>query len=417
MPERGYLQTVDEFFPKVSRGRMLPYSPHCPSENISRPELNPNQPTTIMKKLDPSPSRRSFIKGSSLGLALAASGNVLKGKSLKKPASPAKVKLGFDNFSIRALGWKADKLLAYAEKQKVDTILFSDLDVYESFDPGYLKELKQEGDRLGLAIQAGTGGICPTSPRENKKHGSAEEHLKLLIRVAKALGSKAARCYLGSLQDRKGEGGIKRHVDSTIAVCKKVKKHAKDAGVKIAIENHAGDLHSRELVELIERAGPDYVGATLDTGNATWTLEDPVETLENLAPFAVSSGIRDSMVWESEKGATVQWTAMGEGCVDVRKFAERWKALCPGAPVQLETISGFAKPFNYLESEFWGPYQGIRADDFSKFVSLAKKGKPIKPFKAPDGVDRKKAQQDYQLAELERSIRFCRSELGLGIKS
>ena len=112
-----------------------------------------------MKKLDPSPSRRSFIKGSSLGLALAASGNALRGKSLKKPASPAKVKLGFDNFSIRALGWKADKLLEYAGKQKVDTILFSDLDVYESFDPGYLKELKQEGDRLGLAIQAGTGGI------------------------------------------------------------------------------------------------------------------------------------------------------------------------------------------------------------------------------------------------------------------
>ena len=369
----------------------------------------------IMNQPECSHTRRSFLQHAALGagLAMTATPAGLAGK----PASSAKVKLGFDNFSIRALGWKADKLLEYADKQKVDTILFSDLDVYESFDAGYLKELKQEGDKLGIAMQAGTGGICPTSPRCIKKHGTAEEHLRLLIRVAKAVGSKAARCYLGSLQDRKGEGGIQRHIESTIQVCKNVRKDALDAGVKIAIENHAGDMHSRELVGLIERAGPEYVGATLDTGNATWTMEDPLQTLANLAPFAVSSGIRDSMIWESDGGATVQWTAMGEGCVDVKAFAKRWGELCPEVPVQLEIISGFAKAFNYLEPDFWGPYESIRADDFSKFVSLAKSGKAIEPFKAPKGVDRKKAQQDYQLAELERSIRFCKKELGLGVRN
>ena len=74
-----------------------------------------------------------------------------------------------------------------------------------------------------------------------------------------------------------------------------------DAGIKIAVENHAGDMHSWELVELIEKAGPEFVGATIDTGNSTWTLEDPVETFRNLADHAVCSGIRDSMVWRSEK--------------------------------------------------------------------------------------------------------------------
>lgn len=358
-------------------------------------------------------TRRSFIKSAAGTTGVAT----LAGNLAAKTPSPPKVKLGFDNFSIRALGWKADKLIEYGAKQKVDSILFSDLDVYENFDAGYLKELKQEAANHGISLQAGTGGICPTSPKLIKKHGSPEEHLRLLIRVAAGIDSEAARCYLGSMQDRKGEGGIQRHIDSTVATCKKVRKAALSAGVKIAVENHAGDLHSRELVELIERAGPEYVGATIDTGNATWTLEDPVETIANLAPYAVSAGIRDSMVWESEKGATVQWTAMGEGCVNMEAFSERWKALCPKVPVQLETISGFAKPFDYLDPAFWAPYARIRADDFSKFLALAKKGKAIPPFQAPPGEDRKKAQQDYQLAELERSIKFCKEKLGLGRKS
>ncbi|MGE4551230.1 MAG: sugar phosphate isomerase/epimerase, partial [Opitutales bacterium] len=322
-----------------------------------------------MKNEDASLSRRSFVRDLSLGAGVAfAAPGVLDAQT-----SVPKVKLGFDNFSIRALGWKAPRLLEYADKQKMDAILFSDLDVFESHEEGYLKEIKQEASKLGISIQAGTGGICPTSPKFIDKYGSAEDHLKRTIKVAEAVGSPVARCYLGTMKDRQGLGGIQKHVESTIQVCKKVRKFALDAGVKIAIENHAGHMHSRELADLIERAGPEYVGATLDTGNATWTMEDPIQTLENLAPFTVSSGIRDSMVWEIDQGAAIQWTAMGEGCVDLKAFAKRWAELCPKIPIQLEIISGFAKPFNYLEPDFWPPYESIRADDFSKFVALAKK--------------------------------------------
>ena len=52
-----------------------------------------------------------------------------------------------------------------------------------------------------------TGGICPTAAKFNDKHGSAEEHLRLLIRVAKEVGSSVARCYL--LKQR--PDGRKRH--------------------------------------------------------------------------------------------------------------------------------------------------------------------------------------------------------------
>lgn len=334
-----------------------------------------------------------------------------------KPRKRPKLKLGFDNFSIRAMGWKADQLLDYAAKQKVDTVLFSDLDVYKDHADATLAEVRKKADDLGIEIQAGTGGICPTSGMWKNTWGTPAEHLKLTIRVAKAMGSKVARCFLGRGEDRKMEGGIERHQAELIKVCKAVKSFAIDSGVKIAIENHAGDQQAWELVRVIEEAGKDYVGATLDSGNATWALEDPAVNLEILGPYAVSTGIRDSAVWESANGATIQWTAMGDGQVDWKAYFARFAELAPGCPVQLEIISGFNREFPYLKDEFWKPWPKVRGHEFARFVAMAKKGKARDAWKAPAGEDRKKADQAYQLAELEKSLRYCREVLGLGLKS
>ncbi|HYE32792.1 MAG TPA: sugar phosphate isomerase/epimerase [Methylomirabilota bacterium] len=355
------------------------------------------------------PSRREFIKS----VALAGAG-----LALSSPAALAQsgkgTKLGFDNFSIRALGWKAPQLMEYAAAQKVDMVFFSDLDVYENHSESYLKDLKKKAADLGLEVHVGTGGICESSRMFNKKWGSAEELLGLTIRVAKALGSPVARCFLGSADDRKAEGGIYTRMKEVVKVCKAVRSQAKDAGVKIAIENHAGDMQGWELVELIEEAGADYVGCTIDSGNATWTLEDPMVNLEVLGKYAVTSGIRDSMIWETPEGASVQWTAMGDGLVDWKKYMARLKELAPECPVQLEIISGFARPFPYLKSEFWPPYAKVKAADFAKFVALAKRGKAMDSFQ-PQG-DRKVAEQEYQKQQLERSIKYCQQTLGLGVR-
>ena len=57
---------------------------------------------------------------------------------------------------------------------------------------------------------------------------------------------------------------------------------------------------------------------------------------------------------------------------------------------------------SHIWKDFWPPYSTIRPDDYSRFLALSRKGKKLEPFSAPVGVDKKKAQQDYQLAELEK---------------
>ena len=227
-------------------------------------------------------SRRRFVKSLATAGAGAALGTSVPGRSQQANLSRNKIKLGFDNFSVRAFGWKAPRLLDYAASLKVDSLFLSDLDVYESFDDAYLKGIRAKADDLGLQIHAGTGSICPSSKTFNKRHGTAEEHLALTVRVAKAVGSPVARCYLGNADDRRSPGGIEAHIKNVVKVCQSVRRQALDAGVKVAIENHAGDMQSWELAELIEEAGRDFVGATMDPGNAAWALEDPLMNLETL---------------------------------------------------------------------------------------------------------------------------------------
>jgi len=183
--------------------------------------------------------------------------------------------------------------------------------------------------------------------------------------------------------------------------------------VKIAVENHAGDMHSTELIGLIEAAGRDYVGATMDTGNAVWALENPADTLETLGPVALSTGIRDSAVWETPDGAAFEWKAMGAGQVDWKAFFKRYAELCPKTPVQLEIITGPARNLDYFKPEYWGPWLAMPAPRYARYVAFAQEGKAPTPYRTPKGL---KAEQAWQKQQLEKSLRYCKDVLGLGLK-
>jgi 3-oxoisoapionate decarboxylase len=361
--------------------------------------------------------RRDFVKTLSLAGATLAAGFPLSTTHTHAQSTPGKLKLGLDNFAVRAMGWKAPALIDYSASLRLDSLFISDLDAFENFESAYLRDLRSKAADQGLQIHVGTWSICPTSTTFRDKWGTAEEHLALGIRVAAGVGSPVIRVILGNAQDRRTEGGIQARIRDTVKVCKALRSQAIDAGVKIAVENHAGDMQARELAGLIEEAGKDYVGANIDSGNATWTMEDPVMNLEILAPYVVTSSLRDSAIWESQNGATIQWTAMGAGHTDLHSYFRIFAERCPNVPVHIETISGFNREIEYLKEDFWTAYPHARAHEFARFLALAKQGTPRRPFRAPEGIDRRLADQEYQKAEVEKSMKYCKETLGLGLKN
>ncbi len=282
---------------------------------------------------------------------MVLAGPILHASKLARAATP--LKLGYDNFALRALGWKAEQLIDDSIRRKLDSLFISDLDAFTSLETPALTALRERATAGKLDLHVGTWSVCPTSVAFKDKWGSATDHLMLGVRVAKDLGSPVLRVILGNGGDRATKGGIKQRMEDMVKVLQACEKPARDAHVKIAVENHAGDMQAHELAWLVEQAGPEFVGVNLDAGNSVWTLEDPLDVLEQLGRYTATTSLRDSMVWLSEHGATVQWTAMGDGLVDWKKYFKRFAELCPNVPVHIETISGFNRNIDYLKPDFW----------------------------------------------------------------
>ncbi|NDC63392.1 MAG: sugar phosphate isomerase/epimerase [Planctomycetia bacterium] len=357
--------------------------------------------------------RRGFL--ATLGL-LACAGRGPSGAAADAPPRRG-IGLGFDNFAVRGMQWNARQLIDHAVVLGCDSVFITDFGPLEDrHDDRSLGDLRRYGEDRGVAIQIGSWSICPTSTQFRKDWGTAGEHLALGIRMAKAVGSPAFRVILGNQADRLTPGGIEARIADTVEVLRSQRSRAIDAGVKIAVENHAGDMQSRELLGLVEAAGPEFVGVNFDSGNACWALEDPLDALARLAPHVLTTSLRDTMVWESDGGITTQWTAMGEGCVDLPAFFATFAERCPGVTVHVETISGFPRTFPVGDRGFWKAYPDARAEDLAGLLALARRGRPIEAFTPPAGADRSAAERDYQLDQLARSIRHCRDALGLGLR-
>jgi sugar phosphate isomerase/epimerase len=249
--------------------------------------------------------------------------------------------------------------------------------------------------------------ICPTSKMFEPQAGTAEEQISKMIDSAGLVGSKIVRAVLGSMDDRQ-TAPIAKHIEATAAVLRNVRAKAMDHNIKIAIENHAGDMQGHELKTLIEESGRDFVGACLDCGNPLWTLEDPLVTLETLYPYVLTSHVRDSAVWLTPEGAAVTWVRMGEGNVGIDDYVRKYAELCPGRALSMESIVFGPKLFPYRDPKFWDAYRDIPAWDFERFVALAEKGKP----RAEAAWDRKDEAAREQ-EDLEASLSYTKKVLGL----
>ena len=356
--------------------------------------------------------RRSFLKG----LAAAAAAPVL--------AAPADgILLGFDTYSVRAFKWKDIQLLDYAASLKLDTIQISSLDDYASLEPAHLQQVRDHGERVGVRIDAGTGCICPASKSWKPDKGSAEDAVILGMKVAKAVGATSMRCFMGSRDDRTTPDNLTRCMEATIKVFRNVKSQAEGLGVKIALENHAGDMQAREVRTIIEESGKGHVGSTLDTGNPMWVAENPLVTLDVLGPYVLTTHVRDSAVFEHPRGAAAQWVALGDGVVDFQAFFAKYQKVCPKAPMQLEIITGRPpEVLPYLEPEFWARFPNTPASEFARFTDLAKHGHPFMGTMIIEDAPGKKpaeftaALREQQKLDLERSLEYAKKTLGAGVR-
>jgi sugar phosphate isomerase/epimerase len=272
-------------------------------------------------------------------------------------------------------------------------------------DDAAIQGIRDHADRLGIKLQLAHSSVCPSSRSFNAQLGTLEAQVARALKISQIFGAKCMRCILGGDPERPQ---IEMHIDNMIKAVRGLRSRIVDSGVKLAVENHGGDLQAREMKMMIEAIGTDVMGVCLDSGNPVWMLEDPHMTLEMLIPYAETCHVRDSAVWKVPEGIAVRWVNMGEGNVDIDGWLRKFIQAKPGLPIIFENLVS-AKPRIHAvyDPKFWDNWRNMPAWEFSRFLAVAEKGTPKPPAPLPEG----KTAGQQRIDDLETCVKYTRELL------
>jgi len=247
------------------------------------------------------------------------------------------LKLGLDTYSYRhAAGlWEyvprenpamgVEHFLRKAAELNLDGVQLCDPRHLDSLEYGYVSNVRQKAESLGLYLELGTGGTNP-------------EHLQSMVRTAHVLGSPVVRTFVGRPRPRSPEAmgellsAAASEIAQVVSICERYH-------VSLALENHQ-DLTTEELLSLLELIDSPWVGVCFDTGNPLALLEDPVDSAAAVAPLVRSVHLKDYQVVARSDGFSLIGCALGEGLVDLHGILEVLRVQAPEANLNIEVYVG-----------------------------------------------------------------------------
>ena len=339
--------------------------------------------------------RRMFMLGTA-ATAVHASG-VLAWRA-------AAVELGSIDGSVGGNQFTPTQFLDYLSSIKLTWAMIS-LPPAILGDEAAIRQVRNHADRLGIKLQLAHGTVCPSARSFNPQLGTLEEQVSRALKASQIFGASCMRCILGGDAERPQ---IEMHIDNMIKAVRGMRSRIVDSGIKLAVENHGGDLQAREMKMMVEAVGRDVMGVCLDSGNPVWMLEDPHMTLEMLIPYAETSHVRDSAVWKVPEGVAVRWVNMGDGNVDIDGWVRKFIQAKPGMPIIFENlVSANPRIHRIYDQKFWDNWRQMPASELARFLAIAEKGTPKPAVPRPEG----KTAGQQRIEDLETCVRYTRDLL------
>jgi 3-oxoisoapionate decarboxylase len=171
--------------------------------------------------------------------------------------------------------------------------------------------------------------------------------------------------------------------------------------VKLAIENHK-DWKAAELAQIIQNLSSSWVGVTLDFGNNVSLLEDPMEVIRTLAPFAFSTHVKDMGVKPYADGFLLSEVELGTGIVDLKEAVTLCQKYNPEVTFSLEMITRDPLQIPCLEESYWTTFDNPSAQDLAKILRI------VRDKSYPDSLPQvKNLNSEQRLAFEEENVVKC----------
>jgi len=231
------------------------------------------------------------------------------------------------------------------------------------------------------------------------------------LRIAKEAGATIFRSATGgrryelfsSLEE------FKHFKDSAFKSMQLAEPIARRQRVRIGIENHK-DFHAAELAEMLGRLSSPHLGACVDTGNSIALLEDPMQVVETLAPFAVTTHIKDMAVQETPAGFLLSEVPLGEGILDLPRMFALFEKHNPEIAYHLEMITRDPLDIPCLKPGYWATFPDKPGAELARTLTLVRERKAAKlPKISGLGTE---AVLEYEEANIVKCLQAAGDKLG-----
>ena len=269
-----------------------------------------------------------------------------------------------------------------------------------TLEPAYARHVRERLEQSGLFFILNTSFNDVDLFRQNV--AMAKEAGAVAIRVAS--GGRRYEDFSTLAERQTHVAQVHDRIRAAIPI-------AEAARIPIALENHK-DFTVDEQVKLYKDYSSEYFGACIDTGNNLALLEDPMEVIEKLSPFAVTSHLKDATLEEYSEGFLLGDIPLGEGFFDLKQVVALLRKYKPNLPLLLECITRNPLHIPCLTDKYWATFPAPDGLLLARSLRRVRANKPKWQMHLP-AKPSPALLREMETKHIETSIAYARGTLGL----
>jgi len=274
----------------------------------------------------------------------------------------------------------------------------------DSEEPAYLEKLKRRAAELDMYLEAIVNLPEKDDATDFERQVAAARQAGAVCLRSACLNGRRYETFT-SLDDwKRFVASSHRRIALAVPI---LEKHR----LPLGLENHK-DWTADEMVDLLKHHSSEFLGACLDTGNNISLLDAPMEVVEELAPFAVTTHFKNMAVKDAPEGFLLSEVPLNQGALDLAKVVDTIRTARPRIRFSLEMITRDPLKIPCLSDQYWVTFPDRDGLYLARTLRFVHDHSPSEPLPQVSGMDQA-ARLRLEEENVKQCLAFARESLGL----